>query len=334
MSASSRSASGLGEFDLIDTYFSNLGPASADVLLSVGDDCALIAPPLGKQLCLSVDTLVEGVHFPHDFPPDFIAQRALGSAVSDLAAMGAHPSHFSLALTLPRVDRLWLERFTKGLAESAQRHQISLVGGDTTSGPLTISLQVHGWVDAGMALRRDGANAGDGVYVSGWLGLAAAGLGLTVERLSLSDHALRQRCLERFCAPEARLELGSQLLGRASACIDISDGLLADARHLCEASFVSMLLDVECLPLATGMSETFGEQAVQMALSGGDDYELLFTVPEAHQDAVETLASEACRITKIGRVIDTQMTEGRPQPKVFEGERTYQVEKEGYQHFV
>ncbi len=291
----------LGEFEAIERYFSGdrfAYPGSPGVVLGVGDDCAILRPPPGEELLVSIDTLVAGVHFPRELDPAHIAYRALAVNLSDLAAMGARPLWFTLALTLPATEEHWLAAFAGALATLAQRFGIALVGGDTTSGPLSITIQVHGAAAAGSALRRSGARPGDEVWVSGAPGLAALGL----------RHVLAGSCgtvaARTFLRPEPRIALGNALRGVASAAIDVSDGLLADAAHIGERSRVALVLDPRQLPLAPELAALADrDDALSLALGGGDDYELCFTAAPGRAPAIEAIAAElgvAC--TRIGCV--------------------------------
>ena len=283
------------EFTLIYRYFSALGRGDA-VDLSVGDDCAILRLGEGERLATSVDTLVAGVHFREDSFPEDTGFRAVSVAASDLAAMGARPLGMTVALTLPEADDFWLNAFSQGLAAAVTEYDLPLVGGDTTKGPLTITVQVLGALPLDSALLRSGARVGDEVYVSGTLGDAAAGLAF------LSDSELCSPTpdnagflVQRFNRPRARLELGRELLGRASAAIDISDGLLADAGHVAAASGVKLVIDPEQLPLSAALAASASpEQARLWALTGGDDYELCFTLPAGEP------APPGC--TRIGQV--------------------------------
>jgi thiamine-monophosphate kinase len=272
----------LSEFTLIYRYFSALGRGEA-VELSVGDDCAILRLAPEERLATSVDTMVEGVHFPAESFPEDIGYRAVSVAVSDLAAMGARPIGMTLALTLPEADELWLHAFSQGIAAASTEYQLPLVGGDTTRGPLTITVQVLGALPSGEALLRSNACAGDSVYVSGTLGDAASALAvLEGDWQPEPEHV--EYLLGRFNRPRARLELGRKLLGSATAAIDISDGLLADAGHIAAASGVKLCLDPQRLPLSTALlSHPSIEQARQWALTGGDDYELCFCLPAAQE---------------------------------------------------
>lgn len=266
------------EFSLIYRYFSHLGRGDA-VDLSVGDDCAILSLQAGERLATSVDTMVEGVHFPRDSFPEDIGFRAVSVAVSDLAAMGARPLGMTIALTLPTADEFWLHAFSEGVARAVAEYRLPLVGGDTTRGPLSISVQVLGGLPMDKALLRDGASVGDGVYVSGTLGDAAGALAFLAQEWQPSAN-YAEFLLERFNRPRARLELGMQLLGLASAAIDISDGLLADAGHIAAASGVKITIDPDLLPLSAPLcSHQNRETIVRWALTGGDDYELCFCLP-------------------------------------------------------
>jgi thiamine-monophosphate kinase len=268
----------LGEFELIYRYFSSFGRGSA-VELGVGDDCAIFQFEPGESIVTSVDTMVAGRHFPEYAFPEDIGYRAVAAATSDLAAMGARPLGMTLALTLPEADELWLHAFSEGVGQASRAFDLPLVGGDTTRGSLTISVQVLGAVPAGAALLRSGARPGDRVCVSGTLGDAAAGLALENGELVVEpDEA--EYLSSRFHRPTPRLTLGQELLGRASSCIDISDGLLADAGHVASASGVAIRIEADSLPLSPvllGLADR--PQSLRWALAGGDDYELCFTLP-------------------------------------------------------
>lgn len=268
----------LTEFELIRRYFCSLG-SGAHVNLGVGDDAALLSPPPGTQLVLSVDTAIAGVHFPeHSFPED-VAYRAVACAASDLAAMGAEPLGMTLALSLPDVDELWLHAFSEGLAQASRVFSLPLVGGDTTRGSLCISVQVAGAVPAGQALLRSGAAPGEQVCVSGTPGDAAAGLALLLGQWQVEELSAADYLQQRFLRPPCRLALASALRGIATAAIDISDGLLADLEHLARASGVGVRLQAELLPVSAALSTVEQVQRLGWALSGGDDYELAFTLP-------------------------------------------------------
>lgn len=298
------------EFSLIDRIRERTQLSRDDVRLGIGDDAALLAVPAGHELAVAVDTLVEGVHFPRGTGPADIGWKALAVNLSDLAAMGATPAWTLLALTLPTSPGDGAVAFVDGLADGfgqlAQAHRVALVGGDTTRGGLSLSVTAHGFVPAGQALRRDGAKAGDVVLVTGTLGDAAAGLGLLDRSADADDERRRAVLRERLNRPQPRVAAGLALRSRASACIDVSDGLLADLGHIVRASGVAAELDAALLPLSSALLGTVDDNAARMfALTGGDDYELCFTVPMAVAGEVQAdLARLGCGATRIGRIVD------------------------------
>lgn len=298
----------MGEFELIERYFRSLTQGlvkqRGDVALGIGDDAAVLDLPVDRQLVAALDTLVEGRHFPAGCAPRSIGHRALAVNLSDLAAMGADPAWCLLALTLPTAEPSFLDEFAQGLFALARRHGVALVGGDTTGGPLAVSLQALGFVPPGTALRRDGAAPGDLLYVSGTPGDAAAGLALLQAAGHESADAHRHHLLQRFLYPEPRVELGRALRGLASACIDVSDGLAADADKLAAASGCGAAIEVAQLPLSDALIRVAGaETALTRALTGGDDYELCFTIPVRRRDELEArLTNVKCRVTCIGLI--------------------------------
>ena len=310
----------MGEFELIERVFAPLScsDVGSGLLLGVGDDCALQAVPPGQWLAFSVDTLVEGVHFPIGYAPEQLGWRALAVAASDLAAMGASPVCFTLALTVPDASTDWFEALARGLQQAASAFGLQLAGGDTTRGPLTLSIQVHGLVPAGGALRRDGAEPGDLICVSGPLGNAAAALRWLAA--SPTDPNVEQ-LLASYHRPVPRLALGQWLQGRATAAIDISDGLLADLAHICGASGVGADIDSASIPLTPALRASVGQDALALALRGGDDYELCFTLPARLHDLLITEAPQAC--TVIGKITtgSAMLLDGEP------------VTPGGYDHF-
>ncbi len=273
---------GLSEFDLIDRFFRDVGRIRSDVVLGVGDDGAILRCPPGHELVMVSDTLVAGVHFPLDAPARSVGHRALAVNLSDIAAMGATPAWALLSLTLPEVHERWLTEFAGGFSRLARTHEVQLVGGDTTRGPLSLSVQVVGMVPPETALRRSTARPGDLLFVSGRVGEAAGGLALLqatlAPRESLND-SVRRSLIERFEFPQPRLALALKLRGVASAAMDISDGLLADAEKLARASGLRLRIDLERLPQSAALAESFlPATATNLMLTGGDDYELLFSV--------------------------------------------------------
>jgi thiamine-monophosphate kinase len=275
-----------GEFDLIRRFFLEPSAKRAGTVLGIGDDCALLDCPPGMELAVTVDTLVSGIHFLPDVDPEKLGHKALAVNLSDLAAMGAKPAWCTLALTLPNVDEAWLSAFSRGFFSLANRFGIALVGGDTTRGPLSITLQALGLVPVGQALRRSGARPGDLIYVSGPLGSAGLGLRMRQGLTTVFDAA----AIGALECPEPRVALGERLRGLASACIDISDGLAADLGHLLAASQVGATLDVEHIPLIESVRQFVRDnQHGDLPLTAGDDYELCFTVPTDRQAKVDSL---------------------------------------------
>lgn len=294
------------EFDIIKHFFTqaNLVPPAHDVrcVLGVGDDCALL-DVAREALAVSVDTLVEDVHFPVETPASVVGYRALAVNVSDLAAMGAMPAYFTLALTLPWADEQWLSDFAQGLAEAAKLYGIYLVGGDTTRGPLSITIQVMGHVPAKQALKRSGAKAGDIIYVTGSLGDAVAGLHILQQLLDVeAQHA--DFLVERFCKPRARVDVGLALRGIANSAIDVSDGLLADLSHIVAASGVRAIVNAQCIPQSPALRAVVDQHtALTWALTAGDDYELCFTVPRTQTSHIQNVfINSDVAITAIGEI--------------------------------
>jgi thiamine-monophosphate kinase len=289
----------LSEFDLIRRFFADATAARDDVVLGVGDDCALLRPSDGELLAVSMDTLVAGRHFLPDADPVALGHKALAVNLSDLAAMGARPAWVTLALTLPRPDSDWLAGFVAGFAALAADHDVQLVGGDTTRGPLSITLQAHGFVRADAALRRAGARPGDRLCVSGTPGDAGLALALLADGVE-PPAAL----LARLHLPTPRVALGRLLAGRASAAIDVSDGLLGDLGHVCRASAVGARLELDALPLSPAARSLVGEVGWGPVLSGGDDYELLFCIAESdYPDLAAACKAAGERVTAIGRIV-------------------------------
>jgi thiamine-monophosphate kinase len=296
------------EFRLIDRIRELTAQPRDDVRIGIGDDAAVLAPPSGKELAVAIDTLVEGVHFPPGTAAADIGWKALAVNLSDLAAMGASPAWALLALTLPSANAAFVEGFAEGFAKLAQPHRLALVGGDTTRGPLTISVAVHGFVPPGQALTRAGARVGDAVLVTGTLGDAAAGLHALQHPPRDDDGraGLRGFLIERLNRPTPRLAVGTALRGQATACVDVSDGLLADLGHICAASGVAAEIEAALLPRSSALLELYDDTtALHFALSGGDDYELCFTVPAARVAELQAgLARLGCGATKIGRIVE------------------------------
>jgi thiamine-monophosphate kinase len=294
----------LGEFELIRRFFTDIGAARFDVELGVGDDAALLRMPAGADLVAAVDTIVAGRHFPDGSDPRSIGHRALAVNLSDLAAMGATPAWATLALTLPSVDAAWLEQFSRGLSDLARAHGVALVGGDTTAGHLTVSVQILGQVERGTALRRSGGCAGDLLLVTGTLGDAGAGLALVSASHATEDAAAAAALIQRFEYPAPRVEFGMAMRGVATAAMDLSDGLAGDLPKLASASGLAAHVDIERLPLSEALSAvTDLQHARAWALGAGDDYELLLAVPPRHYGNAASIAARLnLRLTAIGEL--------------------------------
>lgn len=315
------------EFDLIRQYFSR--PA-ANVVLGVGDDCALLQVSSGMELAVSTDTLVAGVHFFPDTDPASLGWKSLAVNLSDLAAMGATPRWATLAITLPDIDDEWLAAYADGVYRCAADYGISLVGGDTTRGPLSMTFTVMGEVPAGEALRRNGAQAGDTVWVSGTLGDAAFALAAIQGHLNLGD-ADFAALGTRLHAPAPRIALGQALRRLAHSAIDISDGLLADLGHILENSHVGAELDYTRLPVSEIVHDLAAHPAFdRCVLAGGDDYELCFTAPADNQDAIAAIGEKlGLRLTAIGRISAT------PGVRLMDAEGLpVTLDVAGYDHFA
>ncbi|HEX7816365.1 thiamine-phosphate kinase [Dyella sp.] len=294
------------EFRLIERIRARTMQGREDVRLGIGDDAAVLAVPVGQELVAAIDSMVEGVHFPVGTASADIGWKSLAVNLSDLAAMGAMPAWALLALTLPQAEPAFIEGFTEGFAELAQSYRLALVGGDTTRGALTVSVAVHGFVPPGQALTRSAAQPGDVIFVTGTLGDAAAGLHCLQANVQSSAHG--DYLIGRLNRPTPRVQAGMALRDMAHACIDVSDGLLADLGHICVASGVGAEIDASLLPYSSAMLGLFDDvSARDFALGGGDDYELCFTVPAARAaDTQANLARLGCGGTRIGRIVEGQ----------------------------
>jgi thiamine-monophosphate kinase len=291
--------SSLGEFDLIAAYFTRPVTRAA---LGVGDDCALLTVAPGMQLATSSDMLVEGRHFLSTVAPDRLGHKALAVNLSDLAACGARPLAFTLALSLPRVDETFLAGFSRGLLALADAHGCELVGGDTTQGPLNLCITVFGEVPPGQALLRSGARPGDDLYVSGTVGDARLALEAIRGTLILPGDSF-ERVRRAMETPTPRVALGLALRGVATSALDVSDGLLGDLNHLLRRSGVGVTVDVDALPRSADLDAQSLAVQRECGLAGGDDYELLFTAPPTRADAVARAAREGgVHVTRIGRI--------------------------------
>lgn len=314
----------MSEFDLIQKYFTRPTPSAE---LGVGDDAALVRISEGKELAISTDMLVSGTHFFADADPFKLGHKTLAVNLSDLAAMGAVPRWATLSLSLPGIDEQWLRRFSEGFFALADDNGVELIGGDTTRGPLNLCLTIMGEVPRGKALRRDGAQVGDDIWVSGKLGQAALGLAFLQGKFKFYGE-VRDACLQALHQPQPRVALGLALRGIANSAIDISDGLLADLGHILERSHVGAEVDVESLPIVDDGVEK--DVALQCALAGGDDYELCFTAPESQRDVLNALAEQLkFPLTRIGCI---RAEAGCVVRDAF-GEKM-KIEKGGYDHFA
>ncbi len=324
-----------GEFEWIDRFFRPLARASS-ASLNLTDDAAVVVPPAGRDLVMTADSMSAGVHFFADDPPGAIAQKLLRVNLSDLAAMGARPLGYLLTLALPETtDEAWLAGFAGGLASDQAEFSIALFGGDTTrtKGPLCLSLTAVGSVPAGKALKRSGAGVGDEIYVSGTIGDAAMGLKLLAGDWAPADEATRDFLRDRYHLPQPRLALGMALLekGLASAALDVSDGLVADLNHLAEESGVAAEIRVEAVPFSAVVQRLLGAGAVgyEDLLTGGDDYEILFTVPPDKSAHVARLAAELkLSLSRIGRLAVGKGVEVRERSG-----RTLSLSRQGWEHF-
>lgn len=320
----------MNEFELIQHFFTRSACAQGgeNILLGIGDDCALLQIPTGHYCAVSTDSLVSGVHFPKDSPPFLLGQRVLAVAVSDLAAMGAKPLGFTLAITLEQIDTPWLQAFSEGLSTMAQHCAIALIGGDTTRGPLAMTVTVMGAVPANHGLLRSGAQVGDLLCVSGPLGAAAAALPFVLGQVAADTvpAEAQQQLLAAYWTPQPQLELGRWLLGKASAALDISDGLLADCGHIAKASKVALQIEQARVPIAAAVLRAVGDaDALQCALSGGDDYQLAFTIAASY---LEALQQRFTAVQVIGRV-----SAGQGVQLLDSAGQSIKCAHLGYQHF-
>ena len=320
----------MDEFALIDTYFKSLGDVagrtSPNVVLGIGDDCALLSSRPGYELAVTADTLVAGVHFLEDVHPVDLGYKSLAVNLSDLAAMGADPAWFTLCITLPEQDENWIRGFTQGMAILAHEYQVPLVGGDTTKGPLTVSVQVAGWVPAGKALRRSAAQVGDTLYVTGELGWPGLGLDHLQKRQKLcGKHQLY--ALDHLLRPQPQVQLAQVIRDYVHACIDISDGLTADLTHILKASQKGAELDIAALPVAEPLRhlQAGDRDGLLEALNFGDEYQLLFTAPvTAHAAVAAAAASVGGDVYRIGCITDSgKLTD----------DRGHLIIAKGYSHF-
>ncbi len=318
----------LGEFELIDKYFSRPDAEFENVIQGIGDDSAVVRIPTDKQLVISTDTLLENVHFSSETAPIDIGYKSLAVSLSDLAAMGAKPEFAMLNLSVPKADDHWLKQFSSGFYEIADQFNVALIGGDTVNGPLGITVTAFGSVDEGECVLRSGAQPGDGIYVTGTLGDAALGLLLAGGSLDVSDKNAKY-LLQRLNRPSPRVEVALSLRKHATSAIDISDGLVADLTHVIEQSGVGAEIELECVPISNAYRLVLKEIGWDHALSGGDDYELCVTVPENSEAHIANLKwIDGVKLTRVGTITESSGL-------VFRDSRQeiYHPEHSGYSHF-
>lgn len=313
------------EFDLIRRFFTEQSIQRADVPLGIGDDAALLSPPPGQQLAVSVDTLIAGVHFPLDTAAQAVGHKSLAVNLSDLAAMGAEPAWATLALSVPEANTQWLSDFAQGFFELASEHNVQLVGGDTTRGPLSITVQVMGFVAQGQALTRSGAQPGDGIFLTGNIGDAGLGLRLLQQQAD-ARHDSSTKLIHQLNYPTPRIAAGLALRGHATSAIDVSDGLVADLGHVLTASGVGAEVQIDQLPLSTAYQSLASVDDWQAAVSAGDDYELCFTLPAGQNAAALTGLDCAC--TRIGEIAAEPGLRWRDADG-----QTKDIERTGFDHF-
>lgn len=319
----------MDEFDLISRYFSQAGAKRSETQIGIGDDGAVLQIRDGFDLVVTTDTMVCGSHFFPDVDPRSLGHKLVAVNVSDLAAMGAEPIWLSLAISMPAVNENWLAEFAAGLHETADYYHCQLIGGDTTRGPLSLTMVAKGLVPRGKAISRSGAQVGDYIYVTGTLGDAALGLQLVQGQVQVSKKH-QGHVLQRFHYPSARVALGQALRNLASSAMDISDGLAGDLPHILKRSAVGAYIDVKRLPMSQALKDSCEpQQALQLALSGGEDYELVFTVPESRRGALDVLLGPyGVPITCIGRITGAV---GKLEFKA--GEQSFSYQHQGFVHF-
>ncbi|TNV20582.1 thiamine-phosphate kinase [Buttiauxella sp. B2] len=320
-----------GEFSLIARYFDRVRSSRRDVETGIGDDCALLTVAEKQLLAISTDTLVSGIHFLSDIDPRDLGYKALAVNLSDLAAMGADPTWLTLAITLPEVDESWLEAFSDSLFEQLDYYDMQLIGGDTTRGPLSMTLGIHGLVPVGRALKRSGARPGDWIYVTGTPGDSAAGLAILQDSLTVEDPTQAAYLKKRHLRPTPRILHGQALRDLASSAIDLSDGLISDLGHILKASECGARVDLGALPYSEAVKANVDtDRALQWALSGGEDYELCFTVPELNRGALDVaIGNLGIPFTCIGQIGPASeglqfMQDGKP----------VTLNLKGYDHFA
>lgn len=320
----------MAEFDLINQFFKTAVVQRDDVKLGIGDDCALLSPPPGKQLAVSTDTLVSGVHFPANTLAVDIGYKSLAVNLSDLAAMGAEPAWVSLALTLPEADHTWLKGFMQGFNELAKKYNVVLIGGDTTQGPLSITVNITGFIQADQVLKRSQAKVGDLIFVTGTLGDAATGLHSVLNNIDADEYL--QYCIKRLNRPDPRIQAGIVLAQNqySTTAIDLSDGLIADLGHICQASNTGARIELENIPLSRELKHHYNNKPDwNSIINAGDDYELCFTCAEKTAVMMQkTMESQGVSVSCIGEITDSSRVECFLNNEVIVG-----LTNTGYEHF-
>ncbi|WP_438865268.1 thiamine-phosphate kinase [Neptunicella sp.] len=317
------------EFTIIDSFFKQRSYQRKDVLIGIGDDCAVSSVAAGQNLAVTTDTLVNGVHFPENTSPQAIAHKAVAVNLSDLAAMGAEPAWINLSLSIPQVDEQWLDEFSQGMRELCEYYSVQLIGGDTVKGPLSITITAMGFIPEQQALTRSGAKPGDLLYVTGTLGDAALGLDIVQNKVEV-PYKFRESLTNRLNFPTPRVLAGTTLRRLATACIDVSDGLLSDLKHILKASNCGAVVNLDKVPLSQALLESVEPQdGLEYALVGGDDYELLFCIPEEQKGNLDrALLHSNVAVTCIG-----QMT-GQPGKLELQlNKQPFEFNVRGYEHF-
>jgi thiamine-monophosphate kinase len=318
----------VNEFEIIEHFFKDAYPASkGNLILGIGDDAAIINVAEETELVISTDTLVSGVHFFENSLPEDIAYKALSVNLSDIAAMGALPRWLTLSLTLPNNDLDWIKKFSSSFNQLALEHSLVLIGGDLTKGPLSITVQIHGVSPKGKSLRRSGAGSGDFIYVSGELGAAAYALEHIKDNKLFPSPTDKEN--QRLNRPDARVKTGIALRDNATSCIDISDGLLADLGHVLKASNVGAEIILSQIPYSESLKKLDKEVAIELALTGGDDYELCFTLPKGLSESVIEELESICPIHCIGQI----NKEVSKLSLIDDDDKPYEIKSKAYRHF-
>lgn len=318
----------MNEFEIIEHFFKQSHPASkGNLVLGIGDDAAIINVAEETELVISTDTLVSGVHFFENTSPEDIAYKALSVNLSDIAAMGALPRWVSLSLTLPDKDLDWIEKFSSSFNQLAIKQSLVLIGGDLTKGPLSITVHIHGVSPKGQSLRRSGASVGDLIYVTGELGAAAYALRHIEDAVLFPAPAEKE--IQRLNRPDARIKTGLELRNVASSCIDISDGLFSDLGHVLKASNVGAEIKLSDIPYSDSLKKLDKEIAIELALTGGDDYELCFTLPKGLPDSVISELELICPIHCLGQI----NKEVSKLSLINDSDELYEIKTNAYRHF-